>query len=244
MRQHNETHCNSLQLTATHCNTLQHTATHCNTLQGTLCASSATHIHTHTNTLTHTHTPPNYVCMPHLFAVIAHTAKLQISVAFIRVTHTHAHEHTHHQPAYERGLQCIAVCCFVLQCIAVYCSVLQCIAVCCFVLQCIAVYCSVLQCIAVCCSVLQYIAVCCSVVQCVAGVLHSRWCYGVATIGRLLKIAGLFCRIQSLLQGSFAKETYHFKEPTSCSHPIVRTCSRAITHTHILRDCGVCHPYE
>ena len=38
--------------------------------------------------------------------------------------------------------------------------------------------------------------------------------YGVASISRLLKITGLFCRIQSLSQGSFAKETYHFKEPT------------------------------
>jgi len=44
--------------------------------------------------------------------------------------------------------------------------------------------------------------------------------YGVATISRLLKIIGLFCRIQSLLQGSFAKETYDFKEPTNRSHPI------------------------
>jgi len=45
--------------------------------------------------------------------------------------------------------------------------------------------------------------------------------YGLATISRLLKIAGLFCRIQSLLQGSFAEETYNFKEPTNRSHPIV-----------------------
>ena len=37
---------------------------------------------------------------------------------------------------------------------------------------------------------------------------------------RLLKMIGLFCRILSLLQGSFAKETYHFKVPTNCSHPI------------------------
>jgi len=45
--------------------------------------------------------------------------------------------------------------------------------------------------------------------------------YRVATISRLLKIIGLFCRISSLLQGSFAKETYNFKEPTHRSHPIV-----------------------
>ena len=44
--------------------------------------------------------------------------------------------------------------------------------------------------------------------------------YGVATISRLLKIKNLFCRIQSLLYGSFAEETYNFKEPTNRSHPI------------------------
>ena len=38
--------------------------------------------------------------------------------------------------------------------------------------------------------------------------------YGVATIRRLLESIGLFCRTQSLLQGSFAEETYNFKEPT------------------------------
>ena len=42
----------------------------------------------------------------------------------------------------------------------------------------------------------------------------------MATISRLLKIIGLFCRIWSLLQGSFVKETYNFKEPTNRSHPI------------------------
>ena len=46
--------------------------------------------------------------------------------------------------------------------------------------------------------------------------------YGVATISRLLKIIGLFCRISSLLEGSFAKETYNFKEHTNRSHPVPR----------------------
>jgi len=43
----------------------------------------------------------------------------------------------------------------------------------------------------------------------------------VATISRIDKIIGLFCRIASLLQVSFAKETYHFIEFTKCSHPIL-----------------------
>ena len=44
--------------------------------------------------------------------------------------------------------------------------------------------------------------------------------YGVATISRLLKSIGLFCRISSVWKGSFAKETYNLKEPTNRSHPI------------------------
>jgi len=67
------------------------------------------------------------------------------------------------------GMQCVAVCCSVLQCVAVRwsfgtvttvtsiflwaCSVLQCVAVCCRLLQCVAVCCSELHCVAVCWSV-------------------------------------------------------------------------------------------
>jgi len=47
---------------------------------------------------------------------------------------------------------------------------------------------------------------------------HRHFCrhctYGVATISRLLKIIGLFCRMSSLYKVSFAKETYTFQEPT------------------------------
>ena len=42
----------------------------------------------------------------------------------------------------------------------------------------------------------------------------------MATISRLLQITCLFCRIQSLLQGSFAQETYNSMEPTNRSPPI------------------------
>ena len=61
---------------------------------------------------------------------------------------------------------------------------------------------------------------------------HNSLCvvsiYGVATISRLLKTIGLFCRIESVLQGSFAKQTYHFKEPTNRSHPIAHTARTSI----------------
>ena len=43
--------------------------------------------------------------------------------------------------------------------------------------------------------------------------------YG-ATVSRINEIFCPFCRISSLLQGCFAKETCNFKEPTSHSHRI------------------------
>jgi len=68
----------------------------------------------------------------------------------------------------------------------------------------------------------------------------ARKCYGVATISRLLKIIGLFCRDLSLLYGSFAKETYNLKEPTNRSHPILNVCVhmyidiKQTSHKHII----------
>ena len=50
--------------------------------------------------------------------------------------------------------------------------------------------------------------------------------YGVATISRLLKIIGLFCKRALWKRLYSAKETCNFKEPTNRSHPIC---------THILR---------
>jgi len=49
--------------------------------------------------------------------------------------------------------------------------------------------------------------------------------YGVATISRLPKIAGLFCKRALQKRKYSAKETYHFKEPTVCSHPTAVSCA-------------------
>jgi len=84
-------------------------------------------------------------------------------------------------------LQCVEVCCSVLQCAAMcweqfpnpYAYRLRAssseeaknVAVCCSVLQCATVCCS--KNVAVCCSVLQCVAVCCSVLQCVAVISRS-----------------------------------------------------------------------
>jgi len=59
--------------------------------------------------------------------------------------------------------------------------------------------------------------------------------YGVATINRLPKIIGPFCRISSLLWGSFAKETNIFQEPTNRSHPITVTLKAFME-----KACNIC----
>ena len=48
-------------------------------------------------------------------------------------------------------------------------------------------------------------------------------CYGVATISRLLKITGLFCKRALQKRPIFCKGTYNFQEPTNRSHPICQT---------------------
>jgi len=65
-------------------------------------------------------------------------------------------------------LQCGAVCCSVLQ----YDLAPNLSIVCCSVLQCVAVCCSVLQCVAVCCSVLQYDLAPNLSIVCVEGLWH------------------------------------------------------------------------
>jgi len=55
----------------------------------------------------------------------------------------------------------------------------------------------------------------------------------------LLQIIGLFCRIPSLLQGSFAKETCYFKEPTKRAElsVYIRTCDMYACDAFVLCMC-------
>ena len=64
--------------------------------------------------------------------------------------------------------------------------------------------------------------------------------YGVATVSRIDKITGLFCRKMFLLQGSFAKETYNFIDSTNQSHPIPRTIYIESVMSHIRMSRGTC----
>ena len=68
-------------------------------------------------------------------------------------------------------LRCVAVCCSVIRILDSF--LIQGVAVCCSVLQFVAVRCSALQCVTVCCGVLQYVAVCCSVIRILDSVCSS-----------------------------------------------------------------------
>ena len=60
-------------------------------------------------------------------------------------------------------------------------------------------------------------------------------CYGVATISRLLKNIGLFCKRILQQRPIFCQETYIFREPTYHSHPIV-CLSHTPSHIHRERE--------
>jgi len=52
----------------------------------------------------------------------------------------------------------------------------------------------------------------------------------VATISRLLKSQGLFCKRAPSKREYSAEETYHLKEPTHRSHPITHQTKSQVQH--------------
>jgi len=54
----------------------------------------------------------------------------------------------------------------------------------------------------------------------VASFSSSSWFYGVASVSRIDKIVGLFCKRALLKRRYSAKETFNFIDPTDRSHPI------------------------
>ena len=166
--QHTATHCTTLHHTATHCNALQHTVTHCNALQQTTPhCNTLRYTAAHCNILQHTATHCNALHHP---ATHCNTVVVLVVEGFCALP----------SPSLHNTVQCVAVRCIELQCIAECCSVLQNTdpilpllllegsslrsrALPSLSLQ-NTVQC--VECVAVCCSVLQCVAVCCSVLQC------------------------------------------------------------------------------
>jgi len=175
------THCNTLQHTATHCNKLQHTATHCNTLQHTWHTRKSSGIDD-TRSTENLWATCVAVCCSVLQCVAVCCRVLQSVNTQKNLLERACHVTIFSKepfclwsrnPKLQLGpkklpcsmLQCVSVCCSVLQYAAVCCSMLQCVLVCCSVLQYAAVCCSMLQYVAVRFSMLQYVAVCCIMLQ-------------------------------------------------------------------------------
>jgi len=132
-------------------------------------------------------------------------------------------------------------------CVCVHVCVCTCVCVCVHV--CVCDWCEwqdpiasfgvcggVCTCVRVC--VCVYVCVCARARVWLMRIVNSRYKFWLSMIG-------LFWRISSVLQGSFAKETYNFKEPTNRSHPIVNSrykfwLSRiSVKVVVILRHCRV-----
>jgi len=62
--------------------------------------------------------------------------------------------------------------------------------------------------------------------------------YGVATISRLLKIIGRFCKRTLQKRQCSAKETYNLIDPTDRSHPIGRLSAGCIALWCSVVQCG------
>ena len=124
----------------------------------------------------------------------------------------------------------------VCMCVSCVCAWSVCVCVCAD--QCVCVCVCVCVCACVCVCVCVFVCVCARVcVRVRANSISTQKrptcyppCYGVATISRLLKIIGLFCKRALYKRRYSAKETYDLKEPTTCSHPIVNTVSGCILH--------------
>ena len=97
-----------------------------------------------------------------------------------------------------------------------------------------ASHCNTLQHTATHCNTLQHTATHCRAAS--PPPLGTKRSYGVATISRLLKIIGLFCKRALQKRRYCAKETYNLKEATNRSHPIPQTATHSNTHGNTYRN--------
>jgi len=61
---------------------------------------------------------------------------------------------------------------------------------------------------------------------------HKSGVYGVASVSRIDKIIGLFCKRALDKRQYPAKETYNLIDPTDRSHPIVILCLTSQVNSH------------
>ena len=165
-------------------------------------------IYTHEYTYIYTH--EIYICIYSKNRMAARATQKEACSQFHPAANWYNMQHIathcitlHHIATHGNRLQQIATDCIRLHHIATHCNTLQHIAIHCNTLQHIATHCNTLQHIATFCNTLQHIVYCrlnifLEPVKSPNLVYYSPY-YGVATVSRLLKNMGLFCRISSLL---------------------------------------------
>jgi len=132
-------------------------------------------------------------------------------------------------------LQCVALCCSVLQCVAAdvceshpvhapvtLLSVTPHVIATTGVLQCVAVCCSVLQCVAVCCSMLQYaaqrVAVCCSVLQRDVVSTPLSVTFRILAARSALQCVAMLCSVLQLVEMCCSIAKHCIIRPHNASH--------------------------
>jgi len=172
-----------------------------------------TYIYTHTHTLTHTHAGTHIcmcvcVCVRVCVSVLCLCVRLSVSLS------THVWVCRCVWGFSER----LVICCSVLQCIVVYCSVYR-------VLQCIAVYCSVLQCVAVCWNLFQWYR---ALLQKSPDKLRNLQLDATQQCNTLVSPL-FFCK----------KKQQQFREPTFRYHTMcVCVCVCVCARAHVCLGCG------
>ena len=165
-------------------------------------------------------THERYMCAPHERYMC-----VKYGVEQNCFSHTYTHTHTHTIPACVCVCVCVCVRVCVCACVGVRLCVCVCVCVCVCAGLCVCVFVWNDQCEVRCKTV-------------------GDWCitHEVATISRLLKIIGLFCKRVLQKRQYSAKETYNFQEPTNRSHPIGASASGshtlALPATHTATHCN------
>ena len=83
--------------------------------------------------------------------------------------------------------------------------------------------------------VMSHWRMCCPPTLCDKLMWNCSRRYGVATVSRIDKIIGLFCKRALLMRLCSAKETYNLIDPTDCRHPInVTNSTSPVTHIQVM----------
>ena len=132
-------------------------------------------------------------------------------------------------------LQCVAVCCSMLQSVAVRRSVLQYVAVCCSIYSmCMIPWRVSVRRVAICCSMLQCVAVCCSALHCVAVLVRRVWSRGMYPL-RVLQCTTERCSALQCVAVCCSVLQFELHRVAEQCTVLLRTLQHTATHCNVSR---------